>query len=164
MYPWETKQDALNTVNLAKYLMREGLADTLQGTVTIPYPGTPLYDQAVENGWLRVPPGDWERYGMTEPVLNIPQGMTPDELMQLSGAIYSGVIHPKFAWKVIRDIKSIDDIAYIYRSARALFGHLFDFKGRRRKIRSTLMARKNMMSVERRKARRIGTPAQMAKA
>jgi anaerobic magnesium-protoporphyrin IX monomethyl ester cyclase len=129
-YPWETKQDALNTVNLAKYLMREGLADTLQGTVVIPYPGTPLYDEAVENGWLTVPPGEWERYGMTEPVLAVPD-MKPDEVMKMAHSIYSGVIHPKFIWKVLRDIKSTEDIAYLYRSAKALVGHLFDFKGTR---------------------------------
>ncbi len=129
-YPWETKQDALNTVNLAKYLMREGLADTLQGTVVIPYPGTPLYDQAVENNWLTVPPGEWERYGMTEPVLKV-SDMTPDEVMKMARGIYSGVLHPKFMLKVLRDIKSVDDIAYLYRSARALFGHLFDFQGTR---------------------------------
>ena len=35
---------------------------------------------------------------------------------------------------------------------------------RRKNTRSTLMARKNMMMVERTKASRMGTPAQMAKA
>jgi len=138
-YPWETKQDALNTVNLAKYLMREGLADTLQGTVVIPYPGTPLYDQAVENGWLRITPGEWDRYGMTEPVLNVPD-MKPGEVMHMAHGIYSGVLHPKFMLKVIRETRSIDDIAYLYRSARALFGHLFDFQGTRTEDKTTEVA------------------------
>ena len=67
---------------------------------------------------------------MTEPVLGVPD-MEPQEVMQMARAIYSGVLHPKFIMKVLRDIKSVDDIAYLYRSARALFGHLFDFKGTR---------------------------------
>ena len=37
-YPWETKKEALNTLNLAKTLMQKGWVSTLQSTIVIPYP------------------------------------------------------------------------------------------------------------------------------
>ena len=46
-YPWETRQDALSTLNVAKTLMQKGWAVTLQSTVVIPYPGSKLYAEAI---------------------------------------------------------------------------------------------------------------------
>ena len=47
-YPWESKNDALETIRLAKVLMTKGYADVLQSTVIVPYPGTPLYEEGRE--------------------------------------------------------------------------------------------------------------------
>ena len=44
-YPWEDLQDIERTVEFAQYLMRKGYAKTLQSTIVIPYPGTPLFDE-----------------------------------------------------------------------------------------------------------------------
>ena len=41
-YPWETKEDAYETLKLARYLMTNGLANMLQATVVMPYPGLSL--------------------------------------------------------------------------------------------------------------------------
>jgi len=48
-YPWETKKDALNTFNLSKFLMQKGYGDVLQSTILVPYPGTRLYEESVNN-------------------------------------------------------------------------------------------------------------------
>ena len=47
-YPWETKEDAKNTLSLAKHLMITGQAKTLQATIVIPYPGTVLHEQSIK--------------------------------------------------------------------------------------------------------------------
>ncbi|MGB9831673.1 MAG: B12-binding domain-containing radical SAM protein, partial [Fervidicoccus fontis] len=65
-YPWETREDAWNTFKLAKYFFEKGWAKTLQVTVVIPYPGTKLFEQAKENGWLKTM--EWEDYDMKKPV------------------------------------------------------------------------------------------------
>jgi radical SAM superfamily enzyme YgiQ (UPF0313 family) len=51
-YPWETKEMAQKTIDLASDLFKKGYVDTLQGTIVIPYPGTPLYKYCDENDLL----------------------------------------------------------------------------------------------------------------
>jgi len=43
-YPWEDYQDALNTWRLGRWLLRKGYAYTMQATIVIPYPGSPLFE------------------------------------------------------------------------------------------------------------------------
>ncbi len=71
-YPWETKEQVMNTYNLAKELMQSGDADILQSTVLIPYPGTKLHQEAVENNWFLFDPKEYSKYDMSEPVLKTP--------------------------------------------------------------------------------------------
>ena len=40
-YPWESKEEARNTIEFAKKMFRTGCVDTLQATVVMPYAGTP---------------------------------------------------------------------------------------------------------------------------
>ncbi|KKU57958.1 MAG: Radical SAM domain protein, partial [candidate division WWE3 bacterium GW2011_GWB1_47_11] len=42
-YPWETEEMAKNTIAVAKRCFQKGYVDTMQATIVIPYPGTPLY-------------------------------------------------------------------------------------------------------------------------
>jgi len=55
-YSWETKVDAQRTIDLANQLVSKGHAEMLQATVVVPYPCTPLYEEAVENKWFRIDP------------------------------------------------------------------------------------------------------------
>ena len=55
-YPWETREDAYETLKLARELMLNGWAHHLQATVVMPYPGTPLFDLCQRNGWIRFEP------------------------------------------------------------------------------------------------------------
>jgi len=125
-YPWETKQQTLNTVGLATDLMKQGLADMLQATVVIPYPGTPLYDEAIKNNWLRFDPFAYERYDMQEPVLRM-QDLQPDEIMRLTEQTYSSFLQPAYILRYLKNIRSYSDIKYIFRGTKAVIGHLMDF-------------------------------------
>lgn len=131
-YPWETRQDAVNTLNLARGLMERGHAEMLQSTVVIPYPGTPLFAEAKEKDWIRFRPIDaWERYDMTEPVLKLPD-MEPEEIMKMCSAIYRSFLSPMFVIRQLLRIRSLSDLGYVLRGGRAVLGHILDFA----KIRS----------------------------
>ena len=134
-YPWETRDDARRTVDLARELMARGHAEMLQSTVVVPYPGTPLHAQAVEHAWFRpgFDPSDYDRYDMREPVLAVPD-MTPGEVMELSAQVYRSFLTPRFLWRNLRRIRSWRDLDYVWRGAKAVVGHLRDFlnsRGRR---------------------------------
>lgn len=126
-YPWETRDDAVKTLDLARDLMARGDAEMLQSTVVVPYPGTPLFREAVDRGWIRFKPVDsWERYDMTEPVLSTPD-MEPEEIMKMCSDIYKSFITPRFIMRQIMNIRNMEDINYVMRGGRAVLGHIFDF-------------------------------------
>ncbi len=126
-YPWETRQDALSTLNVAKTMMQKGWAVTLQSTVVIPYPGSKLYDEALKNGWFRVDPKDYERFDMKEPVMTTPD-MTPEEVMKLCDEIYKVFLTPQYMLKQIVRIRSLKDVKYSVKGAAKVLGHLKDFE------------------------------------
>jgi radical SAM superfamily enzyme YgiQ (UPF0313 family) len=125
-YPWETRQDALSTLDVAKMLMHKGWANTLQSTVVIPYPGSKLYAEALKNGWFRVDPTDYERFDMKEPVMNTPD-MRPEEVMKLCDEIYKVFLSPKYIFKQLIRIRSLKDFKYSAKGAAKVLGHVKDF-------------------------------------
>lgn len=126
-YPWETREDALRTLGLAKDLMARGHAEMLQCTVVMPYPGTPLYKEAREKGWIRFEdPEAWERYDMTEPVLTTPD-MEPEEVVKMCSDIYKSFITPRYVIRHLLTIRNAEDLSYVYRGSKAVLGHILDF-------------------------------------
>jgi radical SAM superfamily enzyme YgiQ (UPF0313 family) len=126
-FPWETKEDASGTLMLAKKLMEDGLADVLQSTIVIPYPGTKLYNQALEFDWFRIDPKDYERYDMTEPILKT-QDMTPKEVVKICDEIYRIYLSPKYILRRFRkSLTSKDDLMLNMKGIKAVLGHVKDF-------------------------------------
>lgn len=126
-YPWEERQDAVNTLNLGKWLMKKGYAWTMQATVVIPYPGTPLFEECKAEGWLTTT--DWDRYDMREAVMKSP--MSSEEATNLVQAIYSVAFGPEFLLRRFLAIRDLDDIKYFARAGGKVLGHIFDFKSGR---------------------------------
>ncbi len=124
-YPWESREDAERTIELTKTLFAKGLIDTLQATIVIPYPGTELFRQCEENGWLKT--SDWDRYDMREPVMKTP--MSDEEIMEMTRGIYTSFLSPRFIIRKILAIRGWDDLRFFWRAGRALLGHLIDFRG-----------------------------------
>lgn len=125
-YPWETRQDAMSTLNVAKTMMQKGWAVTLQSTVVIPYPGSKLYAEALKNGWFRVDPKDYERFDMKEPVMTTPD-LTPKEVMKLCDEIYKVFLTPQYMLKQLVRIRSLKDVKYSVKGAAKVLGHVKDF-------------------------------------
>jgi len=125
-YPWETRKDALGTLNLAKMLMEKGWAATLQSTIVIPYPGSRLYAEALENGWFRIDPNDYDRFDMKEPVLSAPD-MSPEEVMKTCDEIYKVFLSPRYMLKQLVRIRSLRDVKYSVKGVAKVLGHVKDF-------------------------------------
>jgi anaerobic magnesium-protoporphyrin IX monomethyl ester cyclase len=125
-YPWETRQEALKTLAVAKTLMQKGWAITLQSTVVIPYPGSKLYAEALKNNWFRFDPKDYERFDMKEPVLNTPD-MTPEEVMKLCDEIYKVFLTPKYMLRQLTRIRTLRDVKYSVKGVAKVLAHVKDF-------------------------------------
>jgi radical SAM superfamily enzyme YgiQ (UPF0313 family) len=123
-YPWETYADAKKTLGLGSYLLKKGYAYTVQATVVIPYPGSPLFDECRANEWLNT--DDWSRFDMKEPVMKVP--MSDKELLGLVREIYKVGFSPEFLLNKIANIKDLGDLKYFARGGRKVIGHIFDFK------------------------------------
>ncbi|MHB8480510.1 MAG: hypothetical protein ACYDA5_08890, partial [Vulcanimicrobiaceae bacterium] len=122
-YPWESKQEAQNTIEFCKKMFRTGCVDTLQATVVLRYAGTPLYKVAVNNDWLLTK--DWDEYDMRRPILKSP--LTPEDTLALTQDLYRSFISPQFLWNKLRAIRSLDDVKFIGRGVQYVWGHLLDF-------------------------------------
>ncbi len=125
-YPWETKEDALKTIGLAKYLFKRGYVDTLQATIVIPYPGTPLYEECKRNGWLLTE--DWERYDMRETVMA--SQMSNEDVKELTQMFYKSFANPQYFMRRILSVRGIDDLRFLWRAGKKLIGHLIDFEAK----------------------------------
>lgn len=123
-YPWENRDEAYNTIAFAKRMFNEGLVDSLQATIVVPYPGTPLFYQSRENGWLLTE--DWDRYDMRESVWKSEVGI--DEVKAFTQELYKAALSPKFIIKKVFSIRSIDDFKFLIRAGIKVIGHLMDFK------------------------------------
>jgi|TARA_Y100000310_G_C20688411_1_gene820618 radical SAM superfamily enzyme YgiQ (UPF0313 family) len=125
-YPWETENDAERTYEVAKDLLlyKSHMGDCLQCSLLISYPGSPLYRQAIKNGWLNKnhKEGDYESYNMAEPLFNVDY-----DPMKWCNKIWKLHTHPRYLWRTFWQIKSLDDLKMLWHGARSLLGHTIDF-------------------------------------
>jgi len=131
-YPWETEEMANNTINLAKKLFKKGYVDTMQATIVIPYPGTPLYKECIEKDWLLVSPDEYESFDMRGPVMKVP--FSKEKLMELTQELYSSFFSVGYIFRKIMSIRSKEDVKFFTFSAWKLLGHLLDFDKEQTKV------------------------------
>jgi radical SAM superfamily enzyme YgiQ (UPF0313 family) len=122
-YPWESLKDAKKTIALAKYCFQKGYFNTMQATIVIPYPGTPLWKECKEKKWLLTE--EYERYDMREPIMKTP--FPAKEIYELEQELYSSFMTPQYIIRKILSIRSWHDFTYLFYMARKLLGHLLDF-------------------------------------
>jgi radical SAM superfamily enzyme YgiQ (UPF0313 family) len=122
-YPWESHEDALETLKLGRWLLERGYAYTMQATVVIPYPGSQLFKECRDLGWLKTL--DWDDYDMKQPVM---QSSIPDQLiMGFARQMYKFSFQPQFLLKKLFSIRDADDFKYSFRAAKKVIGHIVDF-------------------------------------
>lgn len=118
--PTETNKESLRTIDFTKKLD----PDWIQVTITVPYPGTKLYDIAKKDGTLKS--FKWENYqtwaGWSDKELvYYPEGRTPDELKDLQKrAMREFYLRPKFILRQLIGLRSLDNIKIYSQGAYAL--------------------------------------------
>lgn len=123
-YPWETETEAQKTLDLAKRLFEQGWADSLQATVVIPYPGTPLFAECKKNGWLETE--DWDAYDMSRPIIKT--STSQEKIMKLSQSLYGLAFRPKFLARQVFSTRDLSDLRYLFKAGKAVVGHILDFR------------------------------------
>jgi len=124
-YPWEKAGDLENTMDLAVSLFKKGLADSMQATIVIPYPGTPLYRFCRQKGLLKTT--NWQHYDMRQSVIKTSVGER--KLLSAVRGLYSRTIWtPRFLVNTLWQLKSWDGIKYVTFQAYKYFGKLREFK------------------------------------
>ena len=123
-HAWEGPKEIANTVALARKLLAKGWAKTLQCTLTIPYPGTPLFKELKATGGLNTL--DWDEYDMRRAITKTPLA-TEDEIKCAIRKVYRGFLQPAALWHLFR--RNLFNFGFYYRGFRYLIGHLLDFRG-----------------------------------
>jgi len=123
-HAWEGPKEIANTVKLARKLLAKGWAATLQCTLTVPYPGTPLFKELKANDGLTTL--DWDEYDQRKAITKTPLA-TEAEIKCAIRDVYRGFLQPMALWHVFRH--NLFDIGFYYRGFRYLVGHLADFRG-----------------------------------
>ena len=75
-FPGETEETAWETINFIKKLN----PDDIGFYVATPYPGTPMYDQVSQKGWLRIT--DFDKYDTATPTFETPW-LTMDKIRDI---------------------------------------------------------------------------------
>ena len=123
-YPWEKEEEIAKTINFVKTLFEKGLVDTMQATVVIPYPGTPLFRECQKNNWLKTL--DWSEYDMTKPVMKA--GVSDERLIAAVRELYSNSIWNKtFLINTLKQLKTYDGWKYVSFQGLKYLGKLLEF-------------------------------------
>jgi len=122
-YPWETKEDAMKTVKLAKWLFEEGYASTLQATIVVPYPGTKMFEECKKSGLLLTE--DWDEYDMRRLVMKCP--IDEEDVKELTQELYKAFFTPKYVLRRLLSIRSFEDVKFVWKGVKKVIGHVRDF-------------------------------------
>ena len=129
-YPWESYEDAQRTIAIAKYAFKKGYYETMQATIVIPYPGTPLYKECKEKGWLLT--DNYDDFDMRRAVMKTP--FPVEKIYELEQDLYSAFMTPQYITRKVLGIRSVHDFKYLFYMGWKLIGHLLDFDENQEKV------------------------------
>lgn len=122
-FPWEDEKDVKKTYEITKELLlyKTRVGDSLQASMIIPYPGTPLYYQALKNKWFLINPKDYEAFDMGNPVLK--SKVNPKAFCQKFWRLH---LHPTFVLRSFWTVRKTDDLNLLLRGFFSFLGHQRD--------------------------------------
>ncbi len=95
-FPGETEQTAKETVRFLQQLN----PDDVGFYIATPYPGTPMYEQVIKNGWLRVT--DFDKYDTAGPTFETPW-LSMEKLAKIRYKAYQDFyLRPTYVFKMMR--------------------------------------------------------------
>ena len=121
-HQWEGKAEIDKTVEFARRLLANGWASTLQCTMTIPYPGTPLFKELKAAEALTTL--DWDEYDMRRAITKTPYA-SEEEIKCAVQRVYRGFLQPRAIYHIVR--RNLFDVRFYCRGIKYLVGHLLDF-------------------------------------
>jgi radical SAM superfamily enzyme YgiQ (UPF0313 family) len=110
-FPFETERQVWNTVDRCRDLFRKGWIRSLQATLCIPYPGTALFKEADEKGWLLTK--EWEDYDQTKKILK-----TDYDPIPFIKELYKSSFTP------LNIIRALMEPSTLLKKTKYLLGHL----------------------------------------
>lgn len=124
-YPWESAKEIQTTINFVKSLFQKGLANSMQATLAMPYPGTLLFQEAKQKNWLKTL--DWNCYDMTEPILKTK--VSKERLMAAIRQLYRGsIVNKTFLFQTLRQLKTRDGIKYASLQGAKFFAKIWQYR------------------------------------
>ncbi len=95
-FPGETEETAWETINFINSLN----PDDIGCYIATPYPGTPMYEEVVKNGWLRVT--DFNKYDTATPTFETPD-LTMERLREIKYKAHQKFyLRPSYVFKMMR--------------------------------------------------------------
>ena len=122
-YPWEKREDIEATLKLGSYLLKKNYAKTMQATIVIPYPGTPLFNECIRMNLLKTL--DWDKFDMKESVIKT--DIEEDFYKLAVKNMYGQAFNFEFILRRILEVKNLEDIIFLLKATKYIFGHLKDF-------------------------------------
>jgi len=120
--PGETQQTIRETIDFAKSLP----ASTAQFAVAIPHPGSVLYQQVVDNGWLVY--NDWEDFAACQALIETPQLSRRETEQARVRAYREFYFRPAFILREAARIRHPRDLKRLMRGARSVLDRLSFFR------------------------------------
>jgi anaerobic magnesium-protoporphyrin IX monomethyl ester cyclase len=123
-YPWQDEAGVQRTYDVAKEMLlyRPKFGDCLQASVVVPYPGSPLWQNAVNKGWFLIDPKDYDKYDMSVPLLKtqIDQEAWVKKLWKLH-------FQPAFLLRSALTLRTKAQFNLAWRGVLSLLGHVSDY-------------------------------------
>ncbi|MDR0372015.1 MAG: cobalamin-dependent protein [Nitrososphaerota archaeon] len=95
-FPGETEETAWETVNFINSLN----PDDIGCYIATPYPGTPMYEEVIKNGWLRVT--DFDKYDTATPTFETPE-LSMERIREIKYKAHQKFyLRPGYVFKMIR--------------------------------------------------------------
>lgn len=113
--PGETVESMQRSIDFAKELN----PDIAVFNVTTPYPGTQMFNWALENGYLRTL--NWDDYDLANSVLELPTVSTEDINRMYRRAYRSFYFRPRYLLRRLLRMRSPSEIKMNYQALRSVF-------------------------------------------
>lgn len=122
-YPWETKKELDKTINFVRQIFKQNLAASLQATIIIPYPGTPLFKYCKRKKLLLTK--NWDKYDMRQAIIKT---KNPKYLKTAVQNLFKTIITPRYILGKIFNIRSVSDIKFLFFYTIKYLKKLNDFR------------------------------------
>ena len=124
-YPWETEEDMNKTYEVTKEILnyKVRFGDCMQASVVIAYPGSPLWREAVNKGWLLIGKEDYDKYDMSHAILKTNVNPAP-----WTRKTWSLMKDPKFMFRQLVTIRHFRELDLLWRGLKSLLGHVQDYQ------------------------------------